>query len=242
MASPTRIVLVGRQVLVRAGLGTMLSGQPDLQVLADVDTPDEAVAAALGMGADIVLQIVAGDGDECWGLLAKLAAAESRARLLLLAAGGESLSVASAVERGAFGVVTTEQSPDLLYKALRKVHAGEIWIDRASFATLIGQRRRAELSPEDAKIRSLTKREREIVGLFGEGLKNRDIAERLLISHITVRNHLTSILDKLGLGDRFELVLFGLRHGLVRCPACARFHGASDPWRHGGNVVHMQRT
>lgn len=228
MASVTRVVLVGRQALVRAGLGSMLSGQPDMEVLAEVATADEAVAVAIRMHADIVLLSLGEKVDECWDLLSKLAAAGSDARLLLLTAGRDGPSVASAVERGASGVVTTEQSPDVLFKALRRVHAGEIWIDRGSFASLLGRRRRAELSPEQAKIQSLTKREREIITLIGEGLKNRDVAERLVISHATVRNHLTSILDKLGLGDRFELALFGLRHGLVRCPVCARFHGASD--------------
>ncbi|MFN2445396.1 MAG: LuxR C-terminal-related transcriptional regulator [Vicinamibacterales bacterium] len=228
MASVTRVVLVGRQALFRAGLGSMLSSQPDINVLAEVTTPDEAVAASVRTHPDIVLLSVNGEMDDCWNLLAKLAEVGSEARLLLLAAGRDAPTLAGAVERGAGGIVTTEQSPEVLFKALRKVHAGEIWIDRASFASLLDQRRRHELSPEQAKIQSLTKREREIITLVGEGLKNHEVAERLLISHATVRNHLTSILDKLELSDRFELALFGLRHGLVECPVCARVHTAAD--------------
>lgn len=228
MASITRVVLVGRQALMRAGLGSMLASQPDMDVLAEVATPDEAVAAAIRTHPDIVLLALNGDLDEGWDLLSKLTTAGSDARLILLTPGRDAPSIAGAVELGAAGIVTTEQPPEVLFKALRKVHAGEIWIERASFAALLDQRRRYELSPEQAKIQSLTKREREIITLVGEGLKNRDVAERLLISHATVRNHLTSVLDKLGLGDRFELALFGLRHGLVRCPVCQRFHGAQD--------------
>lgn len=228
MVSVTRVVLVGRQVLFRAGLESMLAAQPDMDVVAAISTPDEAVAASVRTHPDIVLLVVNGEPDECWDLLSKLGTSGSEARLLLLTNVKDASMVAAAVERGAGGVVSTDQPPEVLFKAIRKVHAGEIWIDRASFASLIDQRRRFELSPEQAKIQTLTKREREIITLVGEGLKNHEIAERLLISHATVRNHLTSILDKLGLSDRFELAMFGLRYGLVRCPVCARFHGGAE--------------
>jgi two-component system response regulator DevR len=227
MTSVTRVVLVGQQALFRAGLGSMLSAQPDIEVLAEVSTADEAVAVATRTRADVVLLSVNGALDECRDLLAKLSAARSDAGLLLLTSHYDASTVAGAIASGANGVVTTEQPPETLFNALRKVRAGEMWIDRASFASLLNLPRH-ELSPDQAKIQTLTRREREIITLVGEGLKNQQVAERLLISHATVRNHLTSILDKLGLADRFELALFGLRHGLVSCPACARFHDTAD--------------
>ena len=99
------------------------------------------------------------------------------------------------------------------------MHAGEIWLDRANTAEVlvrVARRRRTE-DLEGAKIATLTRREHEIIALVGEGLKNRLIAVRLFISEATVRNHLTSILDKLGLSDRFELAVYAYRVGLVRC-------------------------
>jgi DNA-binding NarL/FixJ family response regulator len=69
--------------------------------------------------------------------------------------------------------------------------------------------------PEDAKIRSITKREREVIHLIGQGLKNAAIGQRLFISEATVRNHLTSILSKLDVSDKFELVIYAFRHGLI---------------------------
>ena len=71
---------------------------------------------------------------------------------------------------------------------------------------------------ELVKIESLTRREREIVALVTEGLRNKQIAERLFISEATVRNHLTSILDKLELGDRFDLAVYAFRRGMVSYP------------------------
>jgi DNA-binding NarL/FixJ family response regulator len=102
-------------------------------------------------------------------------------------------------------VVAMDQTPEALIHAIQQA---------ASRFT----RRRIETGYEVMKIQSLTRREREIVGLVGEGLKNHHIAGRLVISPATVRNHLTSILDKLDLGDRFELAVYAFRHGLVTYP------------------------
>src|SRR5690606_1018465 len=105
---------------------------------------------------------------------------------------------------GASGLVLTDHAPELLLQAIEQVRSGEIWLDRSVTTGVLARLRRSQsaLDPELAKINSLTKREREIVALVGEGLKNRQIGERLFISEATVRNHLTSILDKLDLTDR----------------------------------------
>jgi two-component system nitrate/nitrite response regulator NarL len=104
------------------------------------------------------------------------------------------------------------------------VYAGEVWINRAMMARVIGglwnpvNAQTIQADPEAVKIALLTEREREVVGLIGEGLRNKQIAERLFISEITVRHHLTSIFDKLGVSDRFELAIYSYRHGLAKLP------------------------
>ena len=89
----------------------------------------------------------------------------------------------------------------MLIKAIGKVHEGEVWLDRTITAAVLARmtRRRHDGDVEAVKIATLTRREHEIIALVGEGLKNAAIAERLFVSEATVRNHLTSILDKLGL-------------------------------------------
>jgi len=116
-------------------------------------------------------------------------------------------------------VISWEEPADVLVKAIRKVHAGEMWLGRTGTAAVIT--RLANRGPKDAdtlRVESLTRREWDIVMLVAEGLKNKQIAERLCISEATARNHLTSILDKLGLQDRFELAVYTFRRGLVACP------------------------
>ncbi len=110
------------------------------------------------------------------------------------------------------GVVLKEQASDVLLRAIEKVHAGEVWLERTMIAHVLGQmtRRRShpQLSPEEAKIATLTAREREVMALIGEGLKNSQIAQRLFISETTVRHHLTSTFGKIGVHDRLELVIY----------------------------------
>jgi DNA-binding NarL/FixJ family response regulator len=119
-----------------------------------------------------------------------------------------------AFELGAMGVVLKDQSIDTLVRAIRKLHAGEAWLERVQTANLLNAIRRRR-DPEDVKIESLTKREREVILMVGQGLNGAAIGERLFISEATVRNHLTSILSKLELANRFELAVYAFRHRLV---------------------------
>lgn len=129
-----------------------------------------------------------------------------------------------AVQLGAMGLVRKEQAAEVLVQAIERVHAGEVWLEPAmvtrALAEISGQRNLAEqpVDPEAAKIAKLTAREREVIGLIGEGLYNKQIAERLSISAATVSHHLTSIFDKLGVANRFDLVIYAYRHGLAEAP------------------------
>ncbi len=145
------------------------------------------------------------------------------------------------------GLVRKLEAAEVLVQAIKKVHAGEVWLDGLLMARLLEElwkmrerensshtsaplnserhlSQRSELSakqvsPEEiAKIALLTDRERELVTLIGEGLRNQQIADRLRISVITVRHHLSSIFSKLGVSDRFELAIYAYRHGLAKIP------------------------
>jgi len=107
-----------------------------------------------------------------------------------------------------------------LLKAIERVHAGEVWLDRFLTSNLIVDLRRShkpsKKQEEESAISKLTDREREVIALVGEGLKNKQIADRLFISEITVRHHLTSIFEKLKVSDRLELLIFAYQKGLVK--------------------------
>jgi DNA-binding NarL/FixJ family response regulator len=183
----------------------------------EASTCQEALQAAGPAPADIVL-IDLDSTTEDYASLRDVSEGAPQSRIIALTDEELDPDHPILVELGGMGVVRKRHAPEQLIKAIKKVHAGEFWLNRVHTADLLNRlvRRRRSEDAEDLKIATLTKRELEIVRLVGEGLKNAAIAERLFISEATVRNHLTSILDKLGRGDRFELAVYAFKNGLVR--------------------------
>ncbi|RPJ85567.1 MAG: DNA-binding response regulator [Acidobacteria bacterium] len=207
-----RLVILAAHAVVRAGLRHLLDNRDDLVVVGEASSCEEAAAMAERERPDVL--IVDPDAEQIT-LRALPALAVSAGRIIVLTAAKDNRVHARAVQLGAAGVVCKDQPGELLVRAVEKVHAGEVWLDRAKTAGLINLVLRRQRDPEIVKIETLTKREKEIVRLVANGLKNSPIAEQLFISEATVRNHLTSILSKLELSDRFELAVYAFRHGLV---------------------------
>ena len=119
------------------------------------------------------------------------------------------------------GIVQKQHGVNQLMNAIRRVHSGEIWMNRSMMAEAITQLQQQpnRPDPESQSINTLTARERSVITLIGEGLRNKEIGERLSISDKTVRHHLSSVFAKLRLKDRKELMIFSYQHGLARFPA-----------------------
>ena len=209
-----KVLLVSDLLMMRQALRLLLEAN-GCAVVAEVARCEEATDAAGNLVPDIFLVDV-DSGAATLECLDELVSTHP-GRIIALAHPGIVPDQAKLIEHGAAGVVLKNQPLAVLIKAITKVHAGEAWLDRANTARLLTRitRRRREEHSEAEKIARLTAREHEIIALVGEGLKNAVIAERLFISEATVRNHLTSILDKLGVSDRFELAVYAFRQGLV---------------------------
>jgi two-component system nitrate/nitrite response regulator NarL len=216
-ATAIRVLLISDLLLMRAGLRHLLESA-GITLVGEVMTCAEAVVVAARERPDIILLDLDSRSDNC-ACVENLVGAHG-SRIIALSDRERSADHPVLVERGAIGLVLKHERPEVLIKAITKVHAGEVWLDRMNTAEALGRlsRRRHAEDVEAAKIATLTKREREIIALVGEGLKNAAIAQRLFISEATARNHLTSILDKLDLSDRFELAVYAFKHGLVRYP------------------------
>jgi DNA-binding NarL/FixJ family response regulator len=215
------VALVEPQALIREALRLLLNADEGIRVVAEAPTLGDMLIAAPNLHVHVVLMSVEPGGEDPFGPLGELAnLLPERGRTLVLTGDADPGLHLQMIEFGAMGVFMKDQSGDVLGKAIRKVHSGELWLDRTRTASVIarltGGRRDEQL--EAAKVQSLTTREREIVALVADGLTNRQIAERLFISEATARNHLTSILGKLELTDRFQLAVYAFRRGLVLCP------------------------
>src|SRR5438552_5207075 len=124
-----------------------------------------------------------------------------------------------AIYAEAMGDGLKDHEAEVLINAIKKVHEGELWLDRSLTATMLDELRQGRKSdPEQAKIDSITNRELEVLALVTEGLRSKEIAQRLFISESTVTHHLSSIFSKLEVSDRMELMLYAFRHGLARVP------------------------
>jgi two-component system nitrate/nitrite response regulator NarL len=218
-----KVLIVEPLVLLRDALTCLLQSVDGMVVVGQADGASGLMPVVDATQPDVVLLAIDGTGDVGSALLEELPRLTERAPVVVLSADPDPGLHARAIELGAFGLVMKTQSAQVLVKAIQKVHAGELWLDRAHMARVVKclTRRRPEPEPEASRIASLTTRERQIVELVAEGLRNKDIGERLFISESTARNHLTSILDKLDLADRFQLAVYAFRRGLVLCPPAA---------------------
>ena len=215
-----RVLLIEDHAAVRAGLRMLIEGRPGLTVVGEVENCANAPGTVALEKPDIVLlDLNLCPQDKCLDLLPELLAANSQTRVILLTDVRDTETLHRAMELGAMGFVPWERAPAELVKAIEKVHAGEVWLDRSLTASMITSLSRPaeakKFYAETGRISSLTEREREIVPLVGEGLRNKEISNRLFISQTTVRHHLTSIFSKLDVSNRLELVVFLYQHNLA---------------------------
>lgn len=234
-AAHINVVLVERQALYRDALASLLNVE-DFVVAANVGAVAELEPALRAQVVDVAIVRVDTQSSTSLAILEELPRLGDRVRALVLASVQDTAVYARAIELGARGVLSCDEPASVLRQAVRAVHGGELWIDRRCTSAVVTclVKGREPRNREQIKIESLTRREREIVALVTEGLRNKQIAERLFISEATVRNHLTSILDKLELGDRFDLAVYAFRRGMVSYPQSSDAVPAIDPERRLG--------
>ena len=227
-----KVFIVGDSHIVRSGLRRILENEPAIHVLGDVSIKEASVECVSHSSPDLVLiDLDAHSANvlECIGALH--AASEKFAVLIMIELADHEVAL-KALTLGASGIVLKMQPPAILIAAIRELSQ----IHRPAAMPRNGAREDARSQngvrsigrsdDPDTRVRvdSLTAREREIIRLLGRGLRNKDIANRLSISDITVRHHLTSIFCKLEVEDRQKLLLLAHRHGLVDLSV----HPASD--------------
>jgi len=218
-----RILLIAKDILIRSGFKILLESNPGLKVCGEAGNEQEAANLAGKEQPDIVLLYDDMTGETGWmDALPRLMALLNRPRIILITSSENAQDHVRAVRNGALGIVTTNLPPEILFKAIEKIHAGEAWLDRSLVASFLVQGSNSMLSfrddPRVKKIAQLSAREREIIALVGEGLKNQQIADRLFLSEVTVRHHLTSVFKKLGVTDRLELVIYAYQNDLAKLP------------------------
>lgn len=221
MAPPRiRILLVDDHTLVREGVRMLVEGHDDLELVGEAWDRAGTLAGIERERPDLVLLDLDLGAESGLDIVREIAAAGEEPRVLVLTGVRDPEIQRRAVQLGAMGVVAKEKAAAVLLSAIRKVYAGEAWIDRGMMGSLLREVRpaRPREDPEAARIATLTTREREIIALVAQGAGTARLASELGINEKTVRNHLVSIYAKLGVADRLELAIYAVRHRLAQQP------------------------
>jgi len=225
---PVRVLLIQNQECVRFGLRLLIESKTEVEVIGEASTYSQALDAMKGQ-PDVILLDHEHGGDCDIDSIPNLLAIAKNARVLVFTGEWDPEAHYRAFGLGAMGLVFKTDSPEILIKAIGKVHAGEAWIESVTMARLLremwqnkvrsGENQFPTSSASSKRnLTKLTQREREVVALIGERLQNKQIADRLFVCEATVRHHLTSIYEKLNVKNRFDLALYAYQHGLAKQP------------------------
>jgi DNA-binding NarL/FixJ family response regulator len=209
-----RVLVADDQSMVRAGFRMLLTGEQDIEVVAEASNGREAVALAERLNPAVVLMDIRMPEIDGLEATRRILAANQGARILILTTFGLDEYVYEALRAGASGFVLKDDPAEQLISAVRTVAAGNALLSPAITKRVIRQFTRITRPAPPKELGELTEREREILRLIATGLSNAEIGRDLYISETTVKTHVTHILQKLGLRDRVQAVVLAYQAGL----------------------------
>jgi DNA-binding NarL/FixJ family response regulator len=210
-----RVLVADDQSMVRAGFRMLLSGENDIEVVAEASNGLEAVAQAARFHPTVVLMDIRMPQLDGLEATRRILAADDSARILILTTFDLDEYVYEALRSGASGFVLKDDPPEQLLAAIRVVAGGEALLSPAITKRVIKQFARIPRPEPPRQLDELTERELEVFRLIARGLSNNEIGRELYISDTTVKTHITHILMKLNLRDRVQAVVLAHETGLV---------------------------
>src|ERR1041385_7192591 len=203
-----RIVIADDHPVVRDALKTLLQLEDDFAVVGEAGDGREVLDKVRELEPDVLLLDLRMPNLDGQSTLQALRLSNRKTRVVVLTASEDQSELVQAMKLGCSGIVLKGTAPDLIVKSIRKVHAGEIWLDAYVTAAAMrqfqsgGEPSKPEQAGRGREGKPLSGREREIMALVAQGYRNKEIARKLSISEQTVKNHLHNIFDKLGVSDR----------------------------------------
>jgi DNA-binding NarL/FixJ family response regulator len=216
--SALRVLLVDDQPMMRTGLRLILEAEPDIAVVGEAGDGERAIEDARTLQLDVVvmdIRMPRMDGIEA---TRRILAAGSTARILMLTTFDIDAHVIDALRAGASGFLVKDDAPTALVDAIRIVAAGDAILTPKVTRRLLHRFARlpAADDPKPPALDQLTEREIEVLREVAQGLSNAEVAEALFVSEATVKTHVAHVLDKLGLRNRVQAVIYAYESGLVR--------------------------
>src|SRR5215217_3941901 len=172
---PIRILMIDDHAVLRTGLRMIIESHIGMIVVGEAENRRESLAAIANQPPDIILLDLDLGDENGLDLLPDLLTSVPDARIILLTGLRDSEIQRRAILQGAMGLVSKQKAADTVIRAIEKVYAGEVWLDRAMIASILNDRVNANVAPDQnaemLRIAKLTEREREVIGLIGEGIK-----------------------------------------------------------------------
>ena len=210
----TRIVLVDDHEIVRLGLMTLLEDHPELQVVGEAGNAADAVRVVEHARPDVVLMDIRMPGDGGIEATRQIMLQFPDIKVVMLTSFADDELVMRAIRAGAVGYVLKQVGNEELLRAIGAAARGEALLDPATTARLLLRLREKERQTECDAFRDLSDREMDVLAGVARGKSNIEIAEQLHLSDKTVRNYLSTVMEKLHLSNRVELAVYAVKHGL----------------------------
>ena len=210
-----RVIVADTQAIFRAGLRKVFALEDDIRVVGQAETLAQTQSAAAKFTADVLIFEAALTPNPVEAV-AELLRQNTQLRIVVVTPGADEELTLDLFRRGAHGIVSREVEPELLVECLRKVVAGENWLDTQGTRWVMEAYRNQTNRPAGSRPKvQLTPKETLIVSCVTQGMKNKEIALRVGTTEQVVKNYLRKVYDKLGVADRLELALYCLNHHVV---------------------------
>lgn len=207
-----KVLLVDDHEMVRLGVSTYLSIQPDIEVVGEASDGQEGVEKALSLRPDVILMDLVMDNMDGITVTKEILAQWPQAKILIVTSYIDDEKVFPAIQAGASGYLLKTSSAQEIAEAVRKTIVGERVIEEEVSEKIQNQ----DYANQYFLYEELTNREREVLDLIAQGKSNQEIAEILFITLKTVKTHVSNILAKLGVEDRTQAAIYAFKHGLVK--------------------------
>lgn len=214
---PIRVLVADDHPILRSGLRLLLSAEPDMEVVGEAHTGQEAIDKVRELEPDVVVMDIAMPQMSGLEATTRISDLGLQTKVLILTVHAESDYLLPVVRAGGSGFVRKSQADTDLLEAVRAVHRGEVFLDPPATKMLLEDYLgRVRAGKETDTYQKLSEREREVLKLTAEGYTSQEIADRLVLSPKTVDTYRGRVMDKLNLHHRADLVKYALRRGLLR--------------------------
>jgi two-component system response regulator DevR len=214
-----RVLLVDDHQVVRLGVRALLEAEPDLEVVSEAGTVAEALRQVERLLPDVVVLDIRLPDSSGVDACSRIRRSWPAIQVLMLTSYADEALVVEAIAAGAAGYVLKQVGTDDLARAIRAVAQGDAVLDPATTRQLLARVRRAEHEAHSTAFQELSERELDVLVLVAEGKTNAEIGERLFLGEKTVRNHVSTILEKLRLSNRIEAATYAVRHHIEQVRA-----------------------